>query len=182
MKKIAGLILLFSLVLSASAPARLIRLTLINKSKKPVAVRLIGQSDNKYYYYLQVPQGDREQPQTRTFTIASDEYFMQAYYLETYDPVYGFDCRPALPNRLQASRNIRVVFLPCDYTSMRLGDPHLTDLDGDGHPDFKLPNFGEPSMRKYLPYPVIHPFCLLSKGMMLPPKNCAGYGVFRFIY
>jgi len=182
MKKFAWLILLTLLLNSAAEPGKLISLTLINKSKMPVAVRLIGQSDYDYYYYLQVPEGDREEPEERTFTIASDYYNMQVYYVETYDPVYGFDCLPTMPNELRAVRNIRVVFLPCSFTSMRLGDPARTDLNGDGYPDFKLPNFGEPSMRKYLPYLVPHPFCLFTDELLLPPSNCRGYGVYRFIY
>jgi hypothetical protein len=96
--------------------------------------------------------------------------------------VYGFDCLPTMPNELRAVRNIRVVFLPCNFTSMRLGDPARTDLNGDGYPDFKLPNFGEPSMRKYLPYLVPHPFCVFTDELLLPPSNCRGYGVYRFIY
>jgi hypothetical protein len=182
MKIRAWLMLLVLLIISADEPVKLIKLTLINKAEIPVAVQLIGQSDNDYYYYLQVPEGDREDPQERTFTIASDYYNMQVYYVETYDPVYGFDCQPTMRNELRAVRNIRVVFLPCSLTGMRFGDPDKTDLNGDGYPDFQLPNFGEPSMRKYLPYPVIHPFCLFTDDLLLPPSNCRGYGIFRFIY
>ena len=182
MKKIMWLMLLMLLLINAAEPGKLIQLTLINKSAKPIGVRLIGLSDNDYYYYLQVPKGDRANPEERTFTIASDFYNMQVFYIETYDPVYGFDCQPAVPNQLQASRNLRVVFLPCNFVPERMGPLSKTDLDRDGKPDFKLPNFGESSMRKYLPYPVIHPFCLFTDALILPPGNCRSYGVFRFIY
>jgi len=199
MKKLAWLVLLVLLLNSADEPIKLIQLTLINKSKMPIGVRLVGQSDYDFFYYLQVPKGDRDDPQEKTFTIASDYYYMQVYYIETYDPVYGFDCKPALPNELWALNNIRVVFLPCDYTSTRYGNPSGIDLnhDGtpdlpwpdlnrDGLPDIKIPNYGERTMRKYLPYPVLHPFCLIwrdpTQTLRLPPSNCGGYGVFRFIY
>jgi hypothetical protein len=60
---------------------------------------------------------------------------MQLFYIETYDPVYGFKCGTPKPNAMNAARNIRLTVLPCDF---RMGPKQI----------------GEPSMRKYLPFSV----------------------------
>jgi hypothetical protein len=114
-------------------------LTIINKSGKEVAVQLKARSQSCVnscdtlegaFYYLRVPKGDRDRPASKTFNIEQDTYSMQLFYLETYDPVYGYDCNTARPNALIARREVRLVVLPCGETP---------------------PNVGEPGMRKYLP-------------------------------
>ena len=56
---------------------------------------------------------------------------MQVYYIETYDPVYGFKCTQPLPNAIQVLQDMRVVIGKCSALPV---------------------NAGEPGMRKYLPY------------------------------
>ncbi len=144
MKKILALISLITLLLiGADRPMDTVRLTVINKSEMDIAIQLRSEdrecSNSKdiikgEMYYLPVPAGDKMTPEVKVFDIQQDTYGMQLYYISTYDPVYGFKCETPLPNGLIARRNIRLTVLPCTYT---LGPKQV----------------GEPSMRKYLPFP-----------------------------
>jgi len=146
MKKILTLLSLLSLLLigAKKQPIELVEITIINKSGLEIAIQLKG-NDREYtnfadqlkgeLYYLTVPEGDKVTPAIKTFEIENNTYGMQLYYLSTYDPVYGFKCPVPAPNVLRAERNIRIVVLPCDE-----------------YPCGKA--IGEPSMWKYLPYPL----------------------------
>jgi hypothetical protein len=130
MKKVLLLTSILALMLVSANPAGLVRLTLINKSGMEIAIQLHSKTDDLSVYYLPVPAGDKINPAIQVYTILRDSYYMQLYYIETYDPVYGFKCYPQPPNTLIAVRNLRVTFLECDKLA---------------------PNPGEPSMVKYLP-------------------------------
>jgi hypothetical protein len=145
MKKILWLLPLLSLLLmAASDPIRPIRLTIINKSEMDIAVQLQAkprecckgtQDLEGNFYYLPVAEGDRSTPTTKSFLIEPDTYQMLVFYIQTWDPVYGFDCNQNAPNKLIAENNIRVVILPCG----EIPAPQAV---------------GEPTMWKFLPYPV----------------------------
>ncbi len=145
MKKILIIITLLSLLLiSADRPTDTIRLTIINKSGMDIAVQLrsrtieaINSKDvlRGEFYYLPVAEGSREAPNVKVFDIQQDTYAMQLLYVETYDPVYGYECTTPAPNTLIARNNIRLVVLPCGF------NPRPQAV-------------GERTMRKYLPYPV----------------------------
>lgn len=130
------------LALAGSKPLDVIRFTVVNKSGMEIAIQLRGQDQvcmncaetkTGQIYYLPVLEGDRDTPVEKTFVIERATYGMQLYYLETWDPVYGFKCGTPRPNALLARRNLRLTVLPCDFTPG---------------------NVGEPGMRKYLPYPI----------------------------
>ena len=128
MKKILLTFVILAIALGligADEPGKLMRFTVVNKFELPIGIQLISKNDSDRYYYLTIP--DHSQ---KTFTLERDEYAMQVYYIETYDPVYGFQCGRALPSHLLATRNIRLVFKDCN------GEP---------------PNPGEPSMLKFWP-------------------------------
>jgi hypothetical protein len=145
MKKFFWLLPVLALFLmGGSDPVELIRFTIINKSESDIAIQLRGvpkvccnKADTVQgeFYYLPVEEGSKEHPTVKVYTIAKDTYFMQLFYISTYDPVYGFECDPTVPNTLSAARNLRLVVLPCS----QLPTPW---------------SVGEPSMWKYLPYPV----------------------------
>lgn len=135
-------LLCLSAIAAKRPPVAASRLTIINKSGLPVAVQLKARSQSCLnncdsldgaFYYLSVPAGDREVPAVKTFDIQQDTYGMQLYYIESYDPVYGYDCGTPKANALIARRDIRLVVLPCGQTP---------------------PNVGEPGLRKFLPTPV----------------------------
>ena len=145
MKKFLALISICTFMLiGADLPRDTIRLTVINKSEMDIAIQLkskdyecanspeIIRGD---FYYLKVWEGDRSVPNIKEFDIQRNTYAMQMFYLQTYDPVYGFKCDTPAPNALIAQRNIRLVVLPCKFV-----------------PGPKA--VGEPSMRKYLPFTV----------------------------
>jgi hypothetical protein len=162
MKRILIIISLFSLLLiSADRPIDTIRLTIINKSGMDIAVQLRSQdaecSNSKEiikgeFYYLPVPEGTREELTIKVFDIQKDTYAMQLFFLETFDPVYGYQCTTPAPNVLIARNNIRLVVLPCGFTP----SPNAV---------------GERTMRKYLPFPVKEYALLFQK-----------YWVTRLIY
>jgi hypothetical protein len=131
MKSKVWIVLFLALVLIAAEPVKLYQLTIINKSGMDLGIQLLGTEDDEHYYYLIVPEGDKDFPTEKTYTIVPDLYNMRVFYIETYDPVYGFKCRQPQPNQLLLTRNIKVVFLPCN--------------------EFPR-NVGEASMRKYLPF------------------------------
>ena len=145
MKKALILISLITLLLiGADRPVETIRLTVINKSGMEIAIQLkskdvecVNSKDivRGEFYYLTVLEGDRGLPATKAFDIQKDTYGMQLFYLETYDPVYGFKCVTPQSNALIARHNIRLVVLPCDF----IPSPRAV---------------GEPTMRKFLPFSV----------------------------
>jgi hypothetical protein len=124
------------------SPAATARLTIINKSGMEIAVQLNGQAHTcanqcdeiqGLSYYLLVSKGDKEKPAWRVIDIEKNTYQMRVFYMETYDPVYGFKCQDPGPNGLIAMHDQRLVVLSCDQAP---------------------PNIGEPGLRKYLPFPV----------------------------
>jgi hypothetical protein len=145
--------LLTLLLISADRPVDTIRFTVINKSGMDIAIQLRANDYENIFskdilrgelYYLTILEGDREHPNFKIFDIQKDTYVMQVYYIETYDPVYGFKCATPAPNPMIAQRNIRLVVLPCDFTP---GPKQV----------------GEPSMRKYLPFSVAQYAILFEK-------------------
>jgi hypothetical protein len=146
MKKIIWLLPILAILLIAGSeePTDLIRFTVINKAEREATIQLqaipqvccnIADVKQGEFYYLTVPKGDKDKPITKTNTIAKDTYRMYVFYKQTYDPVYGFKCDPTVPNTLMARRNLRLVLLPCGELPTRCA-------------------IGEPSMWKYIPYPV----------------------------
>lgn len=106
---------------ASSQPIKLHRLTLVNKSGLPIEVRLTGENVENYYY-LRIPTGDREHPVEQVFTIVPDTYKMQPYYIELWDPVYGYSCEGAGSKTLYAYRNLKITFLECDITPRHRGE------------------------------------------------------------
>jgi hypothetical protein len=158
MKKFIWLLPVLALFLmGGSDPLELIRFTIINKSESDIAIQLNAipkvccnkaDVDKGEFYYLPVEEGSKETPTVKIFHIAKNTYQMQLFYLSTYDPVYGYKCDPTVPNGLSAGRNLRLVVLPCN----QLPTGPILNLG-----ELRLPTgrrVGEPSMWKYLPFPV----------------------------
>jgi hypothetical protein len=146
-KKILYLLPLLTLLLiGAKKPIDTIEFTIINKAGRDIAVSLKGKDQVCYnqcdtrkgeIYYLTVPAGINDTPSIKSFEIEKNTYGMQLYYIQTWDPVYGLKCPTPAPNSLAANRNLRLTVLPCDQT-----------------PNYCGKAIGEPTMWKYLPYPV----------------------------
>ncbi|MFM8320585.1 MAG: hypothetical protein ACKOC5_06675 [Chloroflexota bacterium] len=132
MKKVLVMIaLLAMMVIASSEPNPTIRFTVVNKSGMDIAVQLrnpgrvcmnCADSTDPKFYYLPVLSGDREMPNAKNFFIEKETYQMQVFFIETWDPVYGFECDTTIPAVLQAARNIRLTILPCEATFRKLGE------------------------------------------------------------
>jgi hypothetical protein len=145
--------------MGAKEPVSLIRFTVINKSEQKIGIRLVGIEDDELFYYLTIPEGDKENPAIKDFTITRAIYNMQVYYVATYDPVYGWPCVQPPPNTLVALRNLRLNFGPCGEAP---------------------PNLGEPSMLKFWPF-IEPPQKIVRCGPVAIPRviRCLA---FRYIY
>jgi hypothetical protein len=126
MRKILLIISLLAILLIAASSAytKLYRLTIINKSGMDMAISLLGEDDNNQYY-LRVPAGDRRSPTETIFTLVPDTYSINAYYIEPWDPVYGYTCNDPGGKTLVAERNIRLTFTECNYTPRNGGEPSM---------------------------------------------------------
>ena len=132
MKKIILVIAILSLLLVAAdkddEPVDTIRLTLRNKSVKEIAVQLIDGDYEDYdnIYYFRVAEGDQLFPTEKHFDIVPGIYNMQVYYLETWDPVYGFSCTQEFPVKLIARKNMRITIPECGHRPANWGEPTMT--------------------------------------------------------
>lgn len=113
-------------------PTKLIRFTIVNKSTFPIEMRLIGANFDQMYY-LRIPEGSKEFPEEKVFTITPDIYTFQVFYVEYWDPVYGFECG-TLGSVIDASRNVQLSVHHCDARIIGVGE----------HPFLKFPAIPKP--------------------------------------
>ena len=123
MKKIIVTISLLTLLLMAANPGYkwLVKLTIINKSGMPLEINITGTNEENHYY-LRIPRGDRDSPLEMTFTVARDKYNVQVFYVEPWDPVYGYSCGTK-SQMINIDRNVTVVFRECDRILANAGAP-----------------------------------------------------------
>jgi hypothetical protein len=89
MKKLIVLFLVGLVLLTASMPVGLVRLTTINKSGYDVALWLDGTLDQSpISYYLTVPKGTVDYPYTKVWTIVPNEYTVTQEYIGSGIPQY----------------------------------------------------------------------------------------------
>lgn len=121
-KWILLLLALLSLFLIGAVPFRsaLIRLTVVNKSGREVDISLNGR-DLEYFYYLTVAEGDGLSPTVQVFTVVPDTYTSQLYFVELWDPVYGYYCN-SKSQAIDLTHNVRLTVLPCDRTPPNGGE------------------------------------------------------------
>jgi len=154
MKKILFVTTLFALLcLGAKKPLTpTVQFTIINESGMNIAVQLSAtvkdctdhcDTLNSRFYYLSVPKGEQEWPTTRTYEIDRGNYKLRLYYLETYDPVYGFECGGGGSLNLNATHYNSLVVMPCDKPA----------ANGGGEGNYKLPAGG--GRRHPSPVPII---------------------------
>ena len=102
-------------------------ITIVNKSGQELAVGLISQ-DNSRIYYIPIPKGDRMQPEVYRFTVEEDVYRIRVYYMETYDPKTGVECRRARGSTIFAFRNIRITVTECYGQPPTRGEPSMVKM------------------------------------------------------
>jgi len=131
MKKIIlGLILLclISLTfLTAFEPSPRAQITIINKSGVKLGIQLIDPRDKENIYFLTIEKGNRAEPREKTFEIKMASYSMIVFYMETWDPVYGYPTCGGLVlrSRLIARGKQRVVFTKCGEMPVDPGEPKM---------------------------------------------------------
>lgn len=127
MKKTIVLLLLLSALLLIGANKKGVELTIRNRSGMNIAVSLVGE-EKENTFYLRVPEGTKADPSERVFEIPRDTYFMQIYYLEIWDPVYGFVCDGAVAAKVEVPGNLRLSVLPCDQPTRHGGEQGFLKL------------------------------------------------------
>jgi hypothetical protein len=122
MKKVQ-LFLAFALALSSLGAAGLktVRVTLVNKSGMPVEVRLTGKYQ-EHIYYVRLAEGDRTQPAEAVVDVIPDQYSMEIFYIELWDPVYGYTCGSGKQSA-EVSHSARLTVLECAYQTPNNGEP-----------------------------------------------------------
>lgn len=108
-------------------PFKLIRLTIINKSNMAVGVKLTGKTLEQFYY-LKVEKGSRISPTIGQFTVVQDTYVAQVYYIEYWDPVYGYRCGSTPTSQLDVMHPSRLTLLPCGEQGRYSGEPGMVKL------------------------------------------------------
>ena len=86
-----------------------------------LGIRMTGDRQEELYY-LTIPKGDRAFPTTKAFDVAVDDYTMLVYYVEFYDPVYGFQCNSPVPSQTTINKNMQWSFLECGHQPANLGE------------------------------------------------------------
>ena len=126
MKKAFLALCLLSLFLMGSDrdSIKLVRLTIVNKSGLKLEVRLTGDCEINQYY-LHVPEGNRQSPYHAIFTIIPDRYVVQPYYIELWDPVYGYSCSTPSSQTIDIKRNMRIVIVECDRTPRKPNEDNI---------------------------------------------------------
>ncbi len=119
------------LVGACPKPARLVRLTVVNKSGLPIEINMTGsvidKYNNKNQYYLRLQKNDPRGSLIREFTVTPDKYSMQFYYIELWDPVYGYKCKSA-SQTIEIFHNTRVTVPDCKYQSANPGEPSMVKI------------------------------------------------------
>lgn len=123
-KRLILILILAALLLPAASNSDLITLTLINKSGKDIAFQMYEVKE-EIFYYLPVEEGTREAPTEKTYTISRGYYQTYLFYIETWDPVYGYDCTQNKAKMMTITGNQRIVFLPCQQMPPNLGEPRM---------------------------------------------------------
>ena len=118
------LIILTSFLIGSKPKPILKRLTIINKSGLPVEMRLTGTFCDDNQYYLRVVEGDTMAPYMQVFTILPDRYSIALYYIELWDPVYGYHCG-SKSMTVDIFHNTRLTVTSCDVTPQNGGEPGI---------------------------------------------------------
>jgi hypothetical protein len=114
-------------LLTAFYPPYYGELTIINKSGVKLGIQLVDPQDDENIYFLTIEKGDRLEPQEKTFEIRPATYGMVVYYMETWDPVYGYPkCGGlVLKSKLIASGKQKLVFTECTRLPRNNGEQKM---------------------------------------------------------
>ena len=154
MKKVSLILLLViltSVFLMAASPIKLVRIEFINKSGHVVYIKLEGKSQDNFYY-LTVPKGTKEIPESETFTIVTDVYTRTTWYGPGDLACEGVKSS----GELWATKQAKFVFVPCDQMPESL---KFVDLNGEPY----APAPGTCTFDPIVVAPVYPDDCLVDK-------------------
>ena len=121
---ITSLITLLFIGAKSNSYGNLVHLTILNKSGYELAIKLTGADEEQdNYYYLKVPKGDRDSPTEVTFTIAPDTYSVQPYYIQLWDPIYGYAADNPSARSMEIKSATRIAFLEPGARARSGGEP-----------------------------------------------------------
>ena len=140
MKKVLLLVFILVLVLSAAAPKlRLSRFTVVNKSGGPIAMRLTpATSESQMPYFLNIPSGDKDFPETAVYTVQKNKYDVNVYFFkeeknelgalvsEQICTLWDYPDFEYFAPAVDLTHNNKVVVLPCK----QLNEPRSLGSDG----------------------------------------------------
>jgi hypothetical protein len=132
MRKFLLLIAVLNIFLLGARGVKTFRLTVVNKSDKKIAVKLVEQ-EYKRAYNLTVESGRKNTPQETDFAVEKGIYTMNVYYDMIYDPVYGYECDQPGSSQLFMFRKMRVTVVECSKTPSNKGDFPLIKYDNWGN-------------------------------------------------
>ena len=122
-----------ALLLIAGDVQKMGRLIIINRSGFPLGLLLTSQEedpDARDIYYLSIPEGSPNAVVERQFELPQREYKMVVYYLETWDPVYGFECASPAGAVFTLRAHQQISIFPCGQKAKNRGEPTLFKLGG----------------------------------------------------
>ncbi len=123
MKKILyciSFLLLLCVVAASPRYPRLVEMIIINKSGMDIEVNLSG-AEEEEQYYLRIPTGTEDAPAEKTFEVVPDTYTATVYFVELWDPVYGYTC-DSKSQSIDASRKTRITVYDCNKSIHRPGE------------------------------------------------------------
>ncbi|MEI7988732.1 MAG: hypothetical protein WCI88_06810 [Chloroflexota bacterium] len=135
MKKILLGISVLALFLMSNRPLfdrptfNLVHLTIINKAEMKIGVELTG-TDNGYAYYFPVAKGVKENPTEITYDVYRDNYAIKIYYIQRYDPVYGYQCDLTSQTAIDIQSASRLVVKGCEVSIPNRGEPTQNKVGG----------------------------------------------------
>ncbi len=130
MNKYCIALVLYAIWFIKPTPISPVTLKVINRSGMEIALQLDGAVLGESYYF-KVPKGDKQQEIEVSYSVQRDDYYIQLYFLENYDPVYGKKCSEssAVWYPLQSQRTITI--LPCNEVMSNNGEQTFKKIGGE---------------------------------------------------
>jgi len=114
MKKILLVTSFFLFIICIAAIPKytyLVEMVIINKSGYDIEISLSG-NETEEQYYFRIPVGSEDEPTEKTFEVIPDTYTASLYYVELWDPVYGYTCDDK-SHSINANHKTRIIVYDC---------------------------------------------------------------------
>ena len=126
---ISSLLLLFCIG-ALPAYTRLVEVVIVNQSGMDIEISLSGNEKEKQYY-LRIPTGTQDAPTEKTFEVVADSYQATLYYVELWDPVYGYSCN-SKSQTIDANHKVKIMVFACDKNVSKPGEYPIIKFGASG--------------------------------------------------